>query len=227
MNTEQTSENIFTYGNSILTNSAALQNQSDIHNCISKEADQRILRRAINCAKNAFERVDVLAIDTDVLILVVVYLSHLKSSVSVLCGTGLGTASINYYDVSRIADELGKSVCKALPFFHAFARCDTGSGFYVFSKSKFWNCWMESPNKDLHTDVFQTLRSRSMVIQTEQVKVIETLVLDVYYPNSEGSSLESEREHHYIRLADSNIRQLPVSLRGLTEHIKCACYQAG
>ena len=88
-----------THGNSILTNSAALQNQSDINNCISKQADQKILRHAINCAKNAFERVDVLTIDTDVLILVVAYFSHLKSkssSVSVLCGTGFGTASINY-----------------------------------------------------------------------------------------------------------------------------------
>ena len=66
-----------------------------------------------------------------------------------------------------------------------------------------------------------------MVIQTEQVKVIEMFVLEVYYPNSEASSLESERERHYIRLADSNIRHLPVRHRGLTEHIKRACYQAG
>ena len=154
---------VCTHGNSILTNSVALQNQSDINNCIREEDDQRILRHTINCAKNAFEQVDVLTIDTDVLILVVVYSSHLKSrssSVLVLCGTGLGTASINYYDVSRIADELGKSVCKALSFFHAFTGCDTMSSFYGFSKSKFWNCWMEFPNKDLYTDVFQTLGSQ-------------------------------------------------------------------
>ena len=121
------------------------------------------------------------------LILVVAYFSHLKSKssyVSVLCGTGLGTASINHYNVSRIADELGEFVCKALPFFYAFTECDTVSRFYGFSKSKFWNCWMESPNKDLYTDAFQTLGSRPTVIQTEQVKVIEMFVLEVYYPNS-------------------------------------------
>ena len=145
------------HGNSILTNSAALQNQSDFNNWISEEANQRIGRHAINCAKNAFEQVDVLTIDTDVLILVAAYFSHLKSKSSyvlVLCGTGLGTASINYFNVSRIADELGESVCKALSFFYAFTGCDTMSSFYGFSKSKFWNCWMESSNKDLYTDVF-------------------------------------------------------------------------
>ena len=94
-----------------------------------------------------------LTIDTDVLILVAAYFSHLKSKSSyvlVLCGTGLGTASINYFNVSRIADELGESVCKALSFFYAFTGCVS---FYGFSKSKFWNCWMESSNKDLYTDV--------------------------------------------------------------------------
>ena len=59
------------------------------------------------------------------------------------------------------------------------------------------------------------------------MKVIEMFVLEVYYPNSETSSLDSERERHYIRLVDSNIRHLPVSLRDLNEHIKRACYQAG
>ncbi len=86
---------------------------------------------------------------------------------------------------------------------------------------------MESPNKDIYTDVFQTLANRPAVIRTEQVKVIETFLLEVYYPKSQVSSLDSEREHHYVRLADSNIRHLPVSLRGLIEHVKRACFQAG
>ena len=34
---------VFTHGNSILTNSAALQKQSDINNCVSEKADQRTL----------------------------------------------------------------------------------------------------------------------------------------------------------------------------------------
>ena len=73
---------VCTHGNSFLTNSAALKNQSDINNCISEEADQRILQHAINWTKNAFERVDMLIIDTAVLILAVAYFSHLKSKSS-------------------------------------------------------------------------------------------------------------------------------------------------
>ena len=43
---------VCTHGNSILTNSATLQNQSDIINCVSEEANQRILSHTINCTKN-------------------------------------------------------------------------------------------------------------------------------------------------------------------------------
>ena len=79
---------------------------------------------------------------------------------------------------------------------------------------------MESINKRTYFNVFQTIGSRPTTILPEQVQVLESYLLEVYYPNSEASSLDSERESHYVRLANSNIRQLPVSVRGLTEHIK-------
>ena len=110
---------VCTYENSVLTNNVALRTQSDISNCISEEADQRIVRHAINCAKNGFERVDVLTVDDDVLILVIAYFPYLKSkylSISVFCGTGLGTSKIKYYNVAKIAKDLSIFVCKALPF---------------------------------------------------------------------------------------------------------------
>ena len=86
---------------------------------------------------------------------------------------------------------------------------------------------MESTNKRTYFNVFQTLGSRPTTILPEQVQVLESYLLEVYYPNSEASSLDSERERPYVRLENSNIRQLPVSVRGLTEHIKHACFQAG
>ena len=44
---------VCTHSNSILTNSTTLQNQSEIINCVSEEANQRILSLTINCTKNA------------------------------------------------------------------------------------------------------------------------------------------------------------------------------
>ena len=118
---------VCTYGDSVLTNSPSLQLPDDITHCISEEADQRIVRLAINCYKNGFTRVDVLTIDTDVLILVLASYPLLKAinpSISILCETGLG-ASIKDYDVLKLANEFGDQVCKALPFFSALTGCDT------------------------------------------------------------------------------------------------------
>ena len=77
------------------------------------------VRHAINCSKNGFTRVDVLTIDTDVLVLVLAsypLLKEINPSISILCETGLG-ASIKYY-VVKLANEFGDQVCKALPFMH-------------------------------------------------------------------------------------------------------------
>ena len=53
-------------GNSILTNDRGLENEVEITNCMSEEADQRIVRLILNCSK-FHSRVDALTIDTDVL----------------------------------------------------------------------------------------------------------------------------------------------------------------
>lgn len=57
--------------------------------------------------------------------------------------------------------------------------------------------------------------------------VLEQFLIELYYHKSVVSSLDMERCNHYVRLADSNIRNLPVSVRGLIEHVKRACFQAG
>ena len=54
---------VCTYGSSILTNNSDFQLQDNITNCMSEEADQRIIRHLINCSKHYF-RVDALTIDT-------------------------------------------------------------------------------------------------------------------------------------------------------------------
>ena len=40
-------------------------------------------------------------------------------------------------------------------------------------------------------------------------------------------NLDSERMKHFMRLADPNLRCLPVSRKGLLEHTRRACLQAG
>ena len=87
----------------------------------------------------------------------------------------------------------------------------TVSSFFGHSKLKFWNCWMTSRQKDLYTKVFQDLGDQPSNIKPEQVDLIESFLLEVYYPNTATTNLNSERKGHYMRLADLNICYLPVS----------------
>ena len=220
---------VCTYGNSILTNDNDIENQDDVTNCISEEADQRIVRHVLNCSK-VYSRVDALTIDTDVLALIISAYPSFKSvneSVVVFCGTGLGTSSVEYYNVSAIGDNLGDEVCNALSFFYAFTGCDTVSSFYGHSKSKFWDTWRKSEKKEEFTQVFQELSDQPTIISTDQLDVIEKFVVEVYYPDKKTAKLDSERKEHFMRLADPKLRSLPVSRRGLLEHTRRACLQAG
>ena len=219
---------VCTYGNSIVTNDRGLENEVDIRNCMSEEADQRIVRHILNCSK-FYSRVDALTIDTDVLVLIISSYPSLKlvnKSVVVFCGTGLGTSSIGYYNVNAIGDSLGDEVCNGLPFFYAFTGCDTVSSFYGQSKTKFWDTWLKSESKREYTKVFQELSDQPTTVSSDQLDSIEKFVVEVYYPDKKTAKLDLERKEHFTRLADPNLRNIPVS-RGLLEHTRRSCLQAG
>ena len=220
---------VCTHGDTVITNCRAIELEKDITNCQSEEADQRIVRHVINCSKH-YLRVDALTIDTDVLCLIIHVYPTLKannSSIAVLCGTGLGTASMEYYNIREIGESLGEVVCKGLPFFNAFTGCDTVSSFFGYSKGAFWNAWMTSVNKDKLTEVFTVLSDQPKEPTPGQIDTLEAFLLEVYYPGVKTCGLNRERQKHFMRLADPNFRSIPVSRKGLVEHTKRACLQAG
>ena len=86
---------------------------------------------------------------------------------------------------------------------------------------------MTSENKSEFTEVFTKLSDQPVDITTNQMDVIERFVAEVYYPEKTTVKLDLERKEHFMRLADPNLRCLPVSRRGLFEHTRRACLQAG
>ena len=57
---------------------------------------------------------------------------------------------------------------------------------------------------------------------------IEDFIKVVYYPNNKNlDELHVERLNHFTRQSDSNLRVIPPSRDGLTEHVKRAALQAG
>ena len=86
---------------------------------------------------------------------------------------------------------------------------------------------MRSENNLKITQVFKELSDQPVDISTEQMDIIERFILEVYYPDAKTINLDSERMKHFMRLADPNLRCLPVSRKGLLEHTRRACLQAG
>ena len=219
---------ICTYGDSVLAENLDIL-QDDVKYCKSEEADQRMIRHVISCAKNGYNRVDVKTVDTDVLMLMISVYPVIRTHcplLSLYCCHGLGKSQ-QFYNIVRIATELCNDICMTLPFFYAFSGCDTVSSFYGISKSKLWNRWMESANQKLFTNLFKKLSDQPDKISNLDLDILELFLIEVYYPNTSVVSLNEERKDHFLRMADMNIRNLPVSRSALLEHAKRACLQAG
>ena len=72
---------VVTCNDSILTNNENIIAEDKISNCDIEEADQRIIRHLINCAKNGFKKLFVSTGDTDVLILLMSVLPNFLGNI--------------------------------------------------------------------------------------------------------------------------------------------------
>ena len=99
------------------------------------EADPRLALHAVY-SSNLYpnQSVCVVADDTDVYILLLSVASQMKSTLLFRQGT-----SIEYHNVSALAEHLGYECCKNLPAFHALTGCDFTYTFYGRSKNRAFN----------------------------------------------------------------------------------------
>ncbi|XP_056641528.1 uncharacterized protein LOC130448266 [Diorhabda sublineata] len=97
-----------------------------------EEADTKIIYHASYIAEQT--NIVIRASDTDILILMIGNMSHLKnphSNIWMLSGTGNNE---RYIDIKKIYRELGELLAKSLIGFHAFTGCDFNPAF--FNKGK-------------------------------------------------------------------------------------------
>ena len=101
-------------------NCVELDENAPVRPCTAEEADQRLVRHALNMIKSGYKNVLVRTIDTDVLVLL---LAHIPQVDDVNIHAYL-VNSDKFYDVQKFIRTLGPITCKALPFFYAFSGCD-------------------------------------------------------------------------------------------------------
>lgn len=199
-----------------------------IVSCQSEEADQRLIRHSLNCLtdSNEYRNIVVRTIDTDVLILLISYISeyfHLCRNVSIYAEM---INSNKVYDVIAMVTSLGRETCMALPFFYAFTGCDTVSSFYLKGKCKAWDVCSKSQEKDSLTNIFGVLGNKPSDITSEQLDVLERYVLDIY-SMKKCETLGQARKEKFQMSSDNDLRKLPPGRDALMQHTKRACYQAG
>ena len=77
-----------------------MQYKEEIAYCTIEEADQRIIRHVINCAKNYFQNIVICTGDTDILVLLILVLPLIQKikSCNIICKLGIGDI-LRYYNV--------------------------------------------------------------------------------------------------------------------------------
>ena len=116
----------------------------------AEEADQKIIRHALHCIKFGYSFKEIQSIETDVLILLLVYIAKelVSNNDSFNLYFKLVTPNPTWYNILSMIEHLTIDVCKALPYFYAYTECDAVSSLDGNDKCTFLDTWMESKKKN-------------------------------------------------------------------------------
>ena len=84
-----------------------------------------------------------------------------------------GSTSPSFYNINEIVKEYGDEIYKALPFTYAFSGCDTTPSFHNLGQCKWFNAWLNCPEKEEIIPVFLQLSNRPKAVTTYQLDIIE------------------------------------------------------
>ncbi|CAG5019593.1 unnamed protein product [Parnassius apollo] len=98
-----------------------------------EEADNKIVYHACNINYQA--NIVIRSVDTDIAAIILGNMHHLKNNSRVWMLTGTGN-NLRYVDLTKIHAELGESICRSLPGFHAITGCDCNPAFFRKGKLK-------------------------------------------------------------------------------------------
>ena len=90
------------------------------------------------------ERIVIQSPDTDVAVLAI-YAYEMIQCNEMWFKTGVKD-KVRFVPVHRIAEKFGRSVCAAIPAFHALTGCDSTSGLFQIGKKKGWKVFVKYPS---------------------------------------------------------------------------------
>ena len=218
---------VVTKGEHVLSNVDLLAADNSLSPNSAEEADQKLVRHALQCVRSGIRNVVIRTVDTDVILLLIAYRhQEVNTNSRVFACMAVGKEE-KYYDINSISSLLGQEKCQALPFFHAVTGCDSTSYFFNQGKCKFWDRWEEFSLKDELTSVFGQLGRKPSTVTDEQALLLEKYVSFVYHNSELEDDINSLRMRDFEYSTHNNLRLLPPSRDGLLEHFKRAAYEGG
>ncbi|CAH2096953.1 unnamed protein product [Euphydryas editha] len=156
---------------------------SEIHEDLScsehEEADTKIVYHVCNIDAQA--NFVIRCSDTDITVIMLGNMHHLKNSDSrvwILTGTG---NKQRYVDLNAIYEQLGPSLCRSLPAFHAITGCDFNPALFKKGKQKPFNILKKNEEYQQAFHRFGTLDFVGDVDEEERVfNIIQKFICDVY-----------------------------------------------
>lgn len=104
-------------------------------NCTAhEEADTKIIFHI--CHLDTDADVIIRCSDTDILVILLGNMNHIRSKLNIYMLLGSGNAQ-RYINVTQLYETLGPSLCASLPGFHAFTGCDFNPAFFRRGKKTF------------------------------------------------------------------------------------------
>ncbi len=186
------------------------------------EADTRIVQHISYIADAVREETMVVirANDTDIL---VILLYHAATSNKLKLHMEIGTSTNNtrrFIEVSKLAMELGRTLCEALPGLHAFTGCDYSPAFKGKGKVRPLSVMEKSEE---FTGAFGRLGAEKVVEQTHDR--IESFVCTLYGQNVD--SVNVTRHRMFLAKYQPNNSDLPLNgIKGMEASSMPPCYSA-
>ena len=218
---------VVTKGELVLSNIDSLAGDSSLSPNSAEEADQKLVRHALQCVRSGVRNIVVRTVDTDVILLLVAYRHSEANTASNVFAWMAAGKETSYYNINTISSILGPEQCKALPFFHAMTGCDTTSYFFNQGKCKFWDRWDEFTLKNELTFVFGQLSNKPNTVTGEQALILEKFISFVYHGVESDESIDLLRLRDFEYSTHNNLRLIPPSRAGLLQHFMRAAYASG
>ena len=181
-----------------------------------EEADTRIILHAQEAASRGYEKLVVIAKDTDILVLLLAHRDHIDTSeVWMKSGTSQKPKFVAVHNIS-----LSENLRKSLIQFHALTGSDTTSQFSGIGKRSAWKIFC----MDNNAQFLQELGGEHLS-SPETRSSAESFVCKLYHPKTSMACIQTLRSSMF-RTSKKVLESLPPTEDSLMLHIRRAHYQA-